>query len=237
MPILSNKVVDFVEAAAGFATAREVGSAFFAALQPFGAKAIFARDYNSPRGAPNDEHVLSRISPPGWESFYDEKRFQNVNYLPREVRRRYQPFKWSEAKLITAAERGLAQALVDNGFPDGLAVPCHGPGGYLGVVSLAFERLEHIAPDDRLAIEVASSVLHNRMRDLSPVGGAIHQGLTPRERECIAFIAEGRSDGAIADILSLSELTVITHVQNAKRKLGAKTRAQAIAIAFLRGLL
>ena len=58
-----------------------------------------------------------------------------------------------------------------------------------------------------------------------------------REQEVLELLAGGRTDGQIADLLELSPATVQTHVRNAKAKLGARTRAQAVAIAMRRGLI
>jgi DNA-binding CsgD family transcriptional regulator len=60
---------------------------------------------------------------------------------------------------------------------------------------------------------------------------------TSRELEVLALLAGGRTDGQIAALLELSPATVQTHVRNAKAKLGARTRAQAVAIALQRGLI
>ena len=235
---ISAKAIDLIEPALTETSAARVGRAFHDALLPFGVRAIYARAYHSSASVlRNEEHVFSRISPPGWESFYAERRFQDVNYLPREVRRRAEPFKWWEISLVYAKERALAQALIDKGFGDGIATPCHGPGGYVGVVSLAFERLEEVSPADRSAIQFASVVLHNRMRSLSSLGSTDMPKLSGRERDCLGFVAQGKSDWEISVILGVSHTTVISHVQNAKRKLGAATRAQAVAHCLTAGLL
>jgi DNA-binding CsgD family transcriptional regulator len=55
--------------------------------------------------------------------------------------------------------------------------------------------------------------------------------LSPREREVLSRLAEGRTIPEIADELVLSPLTVRTHVRNAKDKLRARTTAHAVAIA------
>ena len=55
---------------------------------------------------------------------------------------------------------------------------------------------------------------------------------TAREREILALLAEGATDGQIAGMLALSPATVQTHVRNAKAKLGAATRTQAVALAI-----
>ncbi len=59
--------------------------------------------------------------------------------------------------------------------------------------------------------------------------------LTPREREIMHLMAEGLTGEAIGDRLVLSVETVRTHVRNAIRKLQARNRVHAIAIALERG--
>jgi DNA-binding CsgD family transcriptional regulator len=59
--------------------------------------------------------------------------------------------------------------------------------------------------------------------------------LTPREREVFALLARGLTATEIATKLVLSPLTVRTHIQNGKDRLGAKTRMQALSIALQRG--
>ena len=58
-----------------------------------------------------------------------------------------------------------------------------------------------------------------------------------RERQILAMLATGDTDAEIAERLELSPATVQTHVRNAKQKLGARTRAQAVAIALRGGLV
>jgi PAS domain S-box-containing protein len=58
-----------------------------------------------------------------------------------------------------------------------------------------------------------------------------------RELEVLSLLAEGATDPQIAKQLGLSPATVQTHVRNAKAKLGARTRAQAVALVLERGLI
>jgi DNA-binding CsgD family transcriptional regulator len=62
-------------------------------------------------------------------------------------------------------------------------------------------------------------------------------GPTAREREVLALLAAGATDEQIAQMLELSPATVQTHVRNAKAKLGARTRAQAVAMALQHGMI
>jgi DNA-binding NarL/FixJ family response regulator len=62
-------------------------------------------------------------------------------------------------------------------------------------------------------------------------------GLSPREREILGLLAEGRTQRQIATDLVISSKTVGTHIQHILSKLGVNTRAQAVALAFRRGLV
>ncbi|MFG2479643.1 LuxR C-terminal-related transcriptional regulator [Streptomyces fagopyri] len=61
--------------------------------------------------------------------------------------------------------------------------------------------------------------------------------LTSREREIFDLIAAGMSNSEVARALVLSEKTVKFHVSNLLRKLGVRSRAQAIVRAWDRGVL
>jgi DNA-binding NarL/FixJ family response regulator len=63
------------------------------------------------------------------------------------------------------------------------------------------------------------------------------EGLTPREREVVLAVAEGRSNTEIAERLFLSPATVKTHVNRAMLKLDARNRAQLVAFTHQAGLL
>jgi DNA-binding CsgD family transcriptional regulator len=56
--------------------------------------------------------------------------------------------------------------------------------------------------------------------------------LSGKERLVLAELARGNSTDEIGVVLSVSPHTVRTHVKNLMRKLGARTRAHAVAIAL-----
>ncbi|MGZ4305192.1 MAG: helix-turn-helix transcriptional regulator [Solirubrobacteraceae bacterium] len=61
-------------------------------------------------------------------------------------------------------------------------------------------------------------------------------GLTTRELEVLRLVAEGRSNGEIAEQLFISRKTASVHVSNILAKLGVTTRVQAAAVAHRRGI-
>jgi len=63
------------------------------------------------------------------------------------------------------------------------------------------------------------------------------QTLTRREVDVLRQLAEGKRAAEIADELEISPKTVASHVQSIFAKLGVRSRAQAVARAYERGLV
>ena len=94
------------------------------------------------------------------------------------------------------------------------------------------------AGDSWLDPAVTGRVLASYRDGTTPAGpGPELDVLTPREREVLALIGAGLSNGEIADQLVLGEGTVKTHVGHVFAKLGLRDRAAAVVFAFDHGLV
>jgi len=69
-------------------------------------------------------------------------------------------------------------------------------------------------------------------RSAGQAGPAILDALTSREREVLALIGRGRTNGEIAAELFVSEGTVKTHINHVFTKLQLRDRAAAVVFAF-----
>jgi PAS domain S-box-containing protein len=82
---------------------------------------------------------------------------------------------------------------------------------------------------ERKRAELTAAQTRRRNADAGP--------LTPREREVLTLLAEGLTSADAAAHLGLSAETIETHVRRALRKLGARSRTHAVALALRLELL
>ena len=86
-----------------------------------------------------------------------------------------------------------------------------------------------------LQAEVTKPLLRRLAADAKLAGAAT--ALSRREIEVLELLAEGKSNKAIGQLLTISEETVKTHLKRLYEKLGAADRAQAVAIALRQQLI
>jgi DNA-binding NarL/FixJ family response regulator len=110
-----------------------------------------------------------------------------------------------------------------------------GHGGLAGFVEAmrTIERGETVVPPAMLGTLLRRLI--ERQREAVRAAERL-AALTPREREVLALLVEGRDVAAIAAALFISPETARTHVQRVLRKLGVHSRLEAIALVATTGL-
>ena len=122
------------------------------------------------------------------------------------------------------------------GVLDGLVVPVHGPFGYLGMVAMTAAEPVVLSPGDEAALAAACRAMFDIARRAANVETKARTArLTPREREGMSLVASGKTDDQIAQLLGVAPSTVRHHLDNAREKLGAASRAEAVALLALAG--
>jgi DNA-binding CsgD family transcriptional regulator len=128
------------------------------------------------------------------------------------------------------------------GNPRGLAVAVHSPR-QVALLALTVDepetdfvkRIPELAATIHLMAIHMADAIWRLSPDLLPRPAT--DPLTQRERECLTWVAAGKTAWEISTILHISERTVVAHTENAKRKLGAKTLPQAVALALFQGAI
>jgi two-component system nitrate/nitrite response regulator NarL len=144
----------------------------------------------------------------------------------------------------------VAAAVIRDGLPTRvLLISAHDDAAI--VYHAIQEGASGFLPKESTRAEIVAAVINcSRGHDVLPAGlaaglaGEIRRraepagpALSPREREVLDLIADGKTIPAIASQLFLSPSTVKTHVQRLYEKLGVGDRAAAVAEAMRRRLL
>ena len=177
--------------------------------------------------------IYSDLPRPQINAFAREFDFAQ-NPMVQQTLRSPCPFLISELRNKSAeGDRRWSELLADvikRG--EGLSVPIyHGADAKAGI------NFGGDAPDTsaltRAMLQVVSHAAIDKMQDLTTGSPQTAMpSLSVREAQCLRWVAIGRADAEIGQILGISPRTVRFHVDSAKTKLGVTTRIQAVAKAL-----
>lgn len=158
------------------------------------------------------------------------------------------PFTWNAATMAELAREIAGRSgqrwnlTPERGIVGGISVPIHLPRCSVGTVGWVSRDpaldLDAILTRHGLALRMAAlhimDIIYAGRED---EGETLPTILSQREIECLTWVALGRTDAEVAELIHRSTTTARFHVENAISKLGARNRAQAVAIACQRGLI
>jgi DNA-binding NarL/FixJ family response regulator len=130
--------------------------------------------------------------------------------------------------ILGSADHGVIGRLLSAGRPFALLRPDEDTAQLLAAVKTVALGLTVFAPElaqPSIAVDIDRSA------------DEPSEDLTPRERQVLQFVAIGLPNKTIARQLELSEHTVKFHIASVFSKLGASSRAEAVALASRRGLI
>lgn len=206
-------------------------------------------DYSKSRLlADEDGNVLAETF--GWErSFMDEwvnNKLNLVDPLGAACRFSTKPFIWDAAavtSMVEANSNAKWHLTPERGIQGGIYVPIHMPLCRLSTVNWVSRDqttdlaaiFDKYASYLRMVSMVFMDLVYQSRREDRPAKKIGY--LTEREAECLTWVALGKTDGEIGEIINRSPTTARFHVERAVEKLGANNRTRAVAIAIELGLL
>jgi DNA-binding CsgD family transcriptional regulator len=206
----------------------EIGRALLATARRFGFTTGLVVDMTQLFTRLGPAIVFTALGRAPLELFDTHKPFAQHPFT-RRAQASERPFVMSRVKAEHGAKdeewwAGLPPHLRDT---DGIVVPVHDNGRLAWYAGFAGRE-----PDlSARTLSVMSAAVHAgyaRFRELLS-DKTPRSPLSPREAECLRWIAEGKTDVEAGKILHISPRTVRFHINNAKAKLGVATRIQAVA--------
>ncbi len=229
-------VLSLAEEALRARTGPEAGAAFRDALMPRGVSYLQVRNYWRPRGRlTSAAHwaaggFVTRHVRPGWIGS------ASSNYVCFEQNPLLRPIatgrtRYRFSSYAPHGDRRFArywEAMGEGGIGEALCATAYGEDGAIASLHIGFA--EATLPGDLAeAVQSAGGIVAERILALETPAAPDRPALSQRERDAISYVAEGKTDWEIGTIMGVSEATARFHVDNARRKLGAVNRAQAVA--------
>ena len=230
---------------------------FFAALRgtrdAYTAWGIFTDFFQS-----RNVKALCAVQEAPMGSSFDSDRFVGTMGFPREFVADYRdglyqddparqhaltavaPFFLSGTREILALsdrEKAFLDRFEQLGIEEWLCIPVFGPYGQNGYCGLATRHEAQMSDAEVHELHIAAQMgfLHYCKLQLSSRAAPV--SLSRREREILEWVARGKSNAAIADILKISTNTVDTHLRRAFDKLDVSDRTVATVRAIGLGLI
>ena len=213
--------------------------AFFVAFFHEEAVRLFSYHHLPPPGADDWTATITVTAqgfPGDWVETYQARRYYDVDPIPKYALSSVYPFWWSDIGRLhplTGEEKAYLAALRAADFGDGVAVPLFGPHGRNGYAGLGPGKGAPRWGDEKIArLQLAAQLGHFQYCHILHARAPRNIRLSAREAEVLEWVAKGKSNSVIADIIGISPNTVDTHIRRVFEKLGVADRVTAA----LRGL-
>ena len=180
--------------------------------------------------------------PDAWKAHYASRELHLRDPTLLRVSRSIAPVDWSRLA-ADPDHRAIAGEGRAFGIPErGLTLPVRGPFGDVGLLSVSARASERdwsgMMAEALPRLQSLAVTLHDRVMGLHPLTHRLTPPtLSGREVEVLQWIAAGRSQADVGDILSISSRTVEVHLASARRKLAALSTPQAVGRAIALGLI
>jgi LuxR family transcriptional regulator, quorum-sensing system regulator CciR len=179
--------------------------------------------------------------PEEWAEYYDDNRLGLSDPVHRASHLTSVGFAWSDLSRLIDLTQGDREMLVHGermGIGDGFTVPANVPGESNGSCSFANPKGVPLREEDLPLAQLVGAFAFEGARRLwrmrSPQAEPAPK-LTDRQRECILWVARGKSDWEISRILGIRHETVIRHLKQARERYGVAKRTMLAIQALFDG--
>ena len=238
MNALYPSVLEFIARLEKSTTADEAWQLFMQFSAGFGLEFGGLADLPGP-GERLEDTTLCLSSPEEWRKRYFEKKYLANDPAQLHLAQSVDPYTWSETLACphyTKAQKRIVHEAGEFEMREGLLVPILGLGTGVAMISIAGSNRK-LALRERAELHLAAVYTHAQVRTLSKRRTQRLPVLSMRERECLQWVAAGKSDWEIGEILSISAKTANAHIEHVKQKYRVSTRMLAVVYALRSGAI
>ncbi len=225
-------VVDFIQDLEKLNSVEEVSRRFQGLIERFGFTYFCA---GSLKADPNERGMIWATSLKNrWFKHWIDNRYIKEDPVIWHLKRQLHPVRWSDVRERAVAPRlDIFEEAAAFGMRDGWAVsfPFGRQDAPILAVTLGTDNCV-ARQDAQMGLHLAAVYCALKLARLEGQRPETIGTLSGRERECLTWVAAGKTDWEISEILGISQQTAHKHISNALGKLRARTRAQAVAIAL-----
>lgn len=233
----AERLWDFVEACQAESSIEELGASFLAQMSELGFSSVALASHVDPLDPPAGAVMMLRY-PASWVEHYSDQQLDQIDPVFEAATRRRTPFSWNDPRFLdklTRAQRRMLNEAREAGVAGGVTIPIRGPDSLPASCSLIPEPGGVDQKHYTLAYAMAVFA-HERARQIfAATFPAVTPRLTARERQCLIYVARGKSDWVISTLLGVSEGAVNRTIERAKKRFGVASRTQAVVYALQAG--
>ena len=194
-------------------------------------------------------NVLSLISsyPKKWTDHYFDEKYDDIDPVLQKPRTPNRIFLWDgqDARSAKSAkERRFFDDALSFKIRTGLTVRIPASQNQLAAFTFAVDDrslgLDRFIETSQELLQMVGLTYHAHVSariGRTPETSQTGSPLTQRERQCLAWISDGKTMQDIGEILGVTPRGVKFHLDNARRNLAALTLPHAVALALRQGLL
>ncbi|HTU12167.1 MAG TPA: LuxR family transcriptional regulator [Allosphingosinicella sp.] len=179
--------------------------------------------------------------PREWVEYYDANALGVSDPVHRAAHVTSVGFVWSEIPrmiAMTPADHEILGRGDAQGIGNGFTVPANVPGESNGSCSFANPKGKALREEDLPIAQLVGAFAFEAARRLwrirDPLDGQLPR-LTDRQRDCVLWVARGKSDWEISRILGIKEDTVARHLKQARERYGVGKRTMLAVQALFEG--
>lgn len=234
--IYYERTFDFIDRLRNLENYEDICNELIDELEWYGLTCVTSLKIPSPGEDLSDTIVINN-RPEEYVKHYSDNAYIFKDPVVTELKETLDTYSWDdilERRKLTKSQKSIIYEASEFGVTNGLVIPLVTDRGIAAIFCPCGED-PNLSSRARSALELIGIYSHQALQRAlvrRNQSKQTHKPLTSREREIMHWVAIGKTDDEIGEILNISSTTVSSHIENSKKKLNAYKRTFAIVQAI-----